>query len=78
VIHYAVANIPGAVPRTTTVALTNATLGYIEGLAETGWRNAIRKHADLARGVNVLGGEIVYQAIAEAHSLKPHSLGRLL
>ncbi len=78
VIHYAVANIPGAVPRTATVALTNATLGYIEALADKGWRGAVRESPDLAKGVNVVQGEVVYQAVAEAHNLGSGSLPEIL
>ncbi len=78
VIHYAVANIPGAVPRTATVALTNATLGYIEALADKGWRGAVRESPDLAKGVNVVQGEVVYQAVAEAHNLESGSLPEIL
>lgn len=69
VLHYAVANIPGAVPRTATVALTNATLSYVEALAGAGWRKAVQKDPALARGVNVLDGKITYQAVAQAHGL---------
>ncbi len=78
VIHYAVANMPGAVPRTATVALTNATLGYVETLAEKGWRKATREASDLAKGVNVIRGEVVYDAVAEAHNLKSLSLADAL
>ncbi len=69
VVHYAVANIPGAVPRTSTYALTNATLPYVQALAALGWREACEADPALERGVNVAGGEVVYPAVAEAHGL---------
>lgn len=69
VVHYAVANIPGAVPRTSTYALTNATLPYVQALAARGWREACEADPALGRGVNVAGGEVAYPAVAEAHGL---------
>jgi alanine dehydrogenase len=70
VIHYCVANMPGAVPITSTRALTNVTLPYVEEIAELGVVGAIRHDAELARGVNVVGGRITYEAVAEAHGLE--------
>jgi alanine dehydrogenase len=69
VTHYCVANMPGAVPITSTKALTNATLPYVEAIAEHGLREAVARDAALARGVNVLDGTITYEAVAEAHGL---------
>jgi alanine dehydrogenase len=69
VIHYAVANMPGAVPRTSTLALTNATLPYVMELADKGFEIAIRDNAMLRLGVNTHGGNITYQAVAEAVAL---------
>lgn len=69
VIQYAVANIPGAVPYTSTMALTNATLPYALRLADLGWKDACRKDPGLAEGVNVVDGKIVYKAVAEAFDL---------
>jgi alanine dehydrogenase len=69
VIHYCVANMPGAVPITSTKALTNATLPYVEAIADRGLREAIAHDAALARGVNVIEGRITYEAVAEAHGL---------
>jgi alanine dehydrogenase len=69
VIHYCVANMPGAVPITSTRALTNVTLPYIEEIADHGTIEAVRRDAELARGVNVLGGRVTYEAVAEAHGL---------
>jgi alanine dehydrogenase len=70
VIHYCVANMPGAVPVTSTKALTNATLPYVEEIADLGLRAAIAQDPALARGVNVLDGRITYEAVAEAHGLE--------
>jgi alanine dehydrogenase len=69
VTHYCVANMPGAVPITSTKALTNATLPYVEAIAEHGLREAVARDRALARGVNVVDGKITYQAVAEAHDL---------
>jgi alanine dehydrogenase len=69
VIHYCVANMPGAVPITSTKALTNATLPYVEAIADRGLREAIAHDPALARGVNVIEGRITYEAVAEAHGL---------
>jgi len=70
VIHYCVANMPGAVPITSTRALTNVTLPYVEELADLGVIGAIRHDPEIARGVNVVGGRITYEAVAEAHGLE--------
>jgi alanine dehydrogenase len=69
VIHYCVANMPGAVPITSTRALTNVTLPYVEAIAEKGTIEAVRDDPELARGVNVLAGHVTYEAVAEAHGL---------
>jgi alanine dehydrogenase len=75
VIHYCVANMPGAVPRTSTLALTNATLPYVRALADLGWRAAFKRDAGLAAGLNVYGGEITHEAVARALGLtaRPYS-----
>ena len=67
--HYGVANIPGAVPRTSTFALTNATLPYILELADWGWREAARSSEAVATGLNLVEGQVVYQGVAEAWNL---------
>lgn len=69
VIHYAVANMPGAVPRTSTLALTNVTLAYALLLANKGYRAAIRSNAALAKGVNILQGKVTYEAVARGLNL---------
>ncbi len=69
VTHYCVANMPGAVPYTSTVALTNATLPYAIQLADKGWKNACRENTELKLGLNVVQGKVVYKAVAEAFDL---------
>ena len=69
VVHYCVANMPGAVPYTSTLALTNATLPYAIQLADKGWKNACNDNPQLKPGLNVIHGEIVYEAVAEAFDL---------
>jgi alanine dehydrogenase len=69
IIHYCVANIPGAVPMTSTVALTNATLPYALSLADFGWEEACKKHADLKEGLNVVHGKVVNKAVAETFKI---------
>ncbi len=77
-IFYCVANMPGAVPHTSTYALTNVTLPYALELANRGWRNAAKADAALAKGVNVHDGGIVYQPVAAAHGLPVTPLASVL
>ena len=65
IVHYAVANIPGAVPYTSTLALTNATMPYAIALADKGWQQACREDPALALGLNIVNGEITYKAVAD-------------
>ena len=69
IVHYAVANIPGAVPNTSTTALTNATLRYAIALADKGWQKACRDDRALARGVNMVDGKCTYEAVAKVWGL---------
>ena len=69
IVHYAVANIPGAVPNTSTIALTNATLKYAIALADKGWKKACDDDPALAKGVNMVEGKITFPAIAEVWGL---------
>jgi alanine dehydrogenase len=78
VLHYCVANMPGGVPITSTKALTNATLPYVEAIAEHGLADAVARDKALAKGVNVLEGRITYEPVAEAHDLDYTPLGELL
>ena len=70
VLHYCVANMPGAVPYTSTIALTNATLPYALQLANKGWKKACEDNLELKLGLNVVNGKVVYKAVAEAFGLK--------
>ncbi len=70
VIHYCVTNMPGAVPRTSTVALTNATLPYVRSIADLGWRHATAKDPGLALGLNVHEGQVTHGAVARALGLE--------
>ena len=78
VIHYAVANIPGAVPMTSTLALTNVTLGYGVKLARKGWMQALREDPALAKGANIIDGKVTCKAVADAFSLEYTPVGELL
>lgn len=69
IVHYCVANIPGAVPQTSTLALTNATLPYVLELADKGWKKACKEDKSLYSGLNIIEGKIVYPAVAEAFGL---------
>lgn len=70
VVHYCVANMPGAVPITSTKALTNATFPYVEAIADNGLESAVARDQALAKGVNVVSGSVTCRAVAEAHGLK--------
>lgn len=70
VVHYCVANMPGAVPYTSTIALTNATLPYALQLAEKGWQQACKDNHSLKLGLNVVGGKVVYKGVADAFGLE--------
>ncbi|MDE6074012.1 MAG: alanine dehydrogenase [Muribaculaceae bacterium] len=74
IVHYAVANIPGAVPMTSTLALTNATLPYAIALADKGWKQACKDDKSLALGVNIVDGKIVFPGVAQAFDMECHEL----
>ncbi|MDB5239625.1 MAG: alanine dehydrogenase [Spirosoma sp.] len=78
VVHYCVANMPGAVPYTSTVALTNATLPYALQLANKGWQQACRDNTDLKLGLNVVEGKVVYKGVADAFGLELTPVGDIL
>ena len=78
VVHYCVANMPGAVPYTSTIALTNATLPYALQLAEKGWKKACGDSKPLQLGLNVVHGKVVYQGVAEAFGLPLEDVGQFL
>jgi len=69
VVHYCVANMPGAVPYTSTLALTNATLPYVLQLANKGWKKACADNEELKKGLNIVNGDVVYQAVADDYNL---------
>jgi alanine dehydrogenase len=77
-VFYCVANMPGAVPHTSTYALTNVTLPYIEQIADRGWRAALRADHGLALGLNTFEGHVTYPSVAEAHGLEAWSLADAL
>ncbi len=70
IVHYCVANMPGAVPRTSTIGLTNATLPYMLQLADLGWEAALAKNAGLREGLNIVDGRITHQGVAEAFEME--------
>jgi alanine dehydrogenase len=70
VVHYAVSNMPGALPRTSTIALTNATLPYVLEIANKGWRKALRENKEMRHGANIIHGKVTYKGVAEALDLE--------
>lgn len=78
IVHYAVTNMPGAVPNTSTTALTNATLSYALQLANKGWEGACKENESLAKGLNIIDGKVVYKEVAEAFELDYHRLETFL
>ena len=78
IVHYGVANIPGGVPVTSTLALTNATLPYMQTLAINGCRMALKENPALLKGLNIMGGKVVHRKVAEAFGLEHHPAESLL
>jgi alanine dehydrogenase len=78
VLHYGVANMPGGVPRTSTLALTNATFPYTRRLAELGWKRACKEDRSLFLGLNIVEGKVVYPGVAEAFALELHDPGKMI
>jgi alanine dehydrogenase len=78
VIHYGVANMPGGVPRTSTLALTNATFPYALKLANKGWKQALKEDGALLKGLNVVDGKVTYRGVAEAFGMEYHEPGKFL
>ncbi|MDP4186118.1 MAG: alanine dehydrogenase [Bacteroidota bacterium] len=78
VIHYAVANMPGAVPNTSTIALTNATLPFAIQIAAKGWKQACKENSALRKGLNVVDGKIVYKGVADAFNLPLEDVNSVL
>ena len=78
IVHYCVANMPGAVPKTSTLALTNATLPYAVEIANKGWKKAFRENSEIKLGANVVNGKITYQSVAEAFGKEYTSVDKLI
>jgi alanine dehydrogenase len=78
VVHYCVANMPGAVPKTSTLALTNATLPYAVEIANKGWKKAMQENPEIKYGANVVKGKVTYQGVAEAFGLEYTPIDKLL
>jgi alanine dehydrogenase len=78
IVHYCVANMPGAVPYTSTLALTNATLPYAIQLADKGWKKACTDNKELMYGLNIIQGNVVYKAVADAFQLSYTSVNDFL
>ena len=78
VVHYCVANMPGAVPKTSTLALTNATLPYAVEIANKGWKKAMKQNPEIKLGANVVKGKVTYKGVADAFGLKFTSIESLL
>jgi alanine dehydrogenase len=78
IIHYAVSNMPGALPRTSTLALNNATLPYVAEIASKGWKKAMNENPEIQAGANVIEGKVTYQGVAEAFGLNYDPIHKLL
>jgi alanine dehydrogenase len=78
IVHYAVSNMPGALPRTSTLALNNATLPYAAEIANKGWQKAMQENPEIKRGANVVNGQVTYEGVAEAFGLEYVDIDRLL
>ena len=78
IVHYAVSNMPGALPRTSTLALNNATLPYAVEIANKGWKKAMKQNPEIRRGANVVSGHVTYMGVAQAFGLKHVPIDKLL
>ena len=78
IVHYGVTNMPGAVPRTSTIALTNATLPYAVEIANKGWQKAMQENLEIKCGANVVKGKVTYKGVAEAFGLEYTPLNEVL
>jgi len=78
IVHYAVSNMPGAVPKTSTIALTNATLPYVLEIADKGWKQAMKDNPEITRGANIVKGRVTHQAVAEVFGLEYTPLDKVL
>lgn len=78
IVHYAVSNMPGAVPKTSTIALTNATLPYVLQIADKGWKRAMKENPEIKLGANVVKGKVTYKGVADAFDLEYTAIDELL
>ncbi|NNL76150.1 MAG: alanine dehydrogenase, partial [Desulfobacterales bacterium] len=78
IIHYAVSNMPGALPRTSTLALNNSILPYALEIANKGWKKAMQENAEIKRGANVVNGQVTYEGVAKAFGFKNDDIDNLL
>jgi alanine dehydrogenase len=78
IVHYAVSNMPGALPRTSTLALNNATLPYAAEIAGKGWKNAMKENSEIKAGANVVDGRVTYKGVAQAFGIKYETVNKLL
>jgi alanine dehydrogenase len=78
IVHYAVSNMPGALPRTSTLALNNATLPYVLEIASKGWKKAMQQNSEIKAGANVVAGKVTYRGVAETVGLKYEPIEKLL
>ncbi|MEE8540612.1 MAG: alanine dehydrogenase, partial [Desulfobacterales bacterium] len=78
IVHYAVSNMPGAVPKTSSVALTNASLLYAVEIANKGWKKAMKENPEIKHGANVVNGEVTYKGVADALGLEHTPIDSLL
>ena len=78
IVHYAVSNMPGALPRTSTLALNNATLPYATVIANKGWKKAIKENPEIKRGANVVSGHVTYKGVAEAFGFEHVMIDKLV
>jgi alanine dehydrogenase len=78
IVHYAVSNMPGALPRTSTLALNNATLPYAAEIAGKGWKNAMKENSEIKAGANVVDGKVTYKGVAQAFGIKYETVNKLL
>jgi len=78
IVHYAVSNMPGALPRTSTLALNNATLPYALEIASNGWQKAMQQNPEIRAGANVVEGKVTYRGVAEAFGFKWESVAKML
>jgi alanine dehydrogenase len=78
IIHYAVSNMPGALPRTSTLALNNSTLSYAVEIANKGWKKAMRENPEIKCGANVINGQLTYESVAKEFGIRHQTIDKLL